>query len=164
MKRGVLIGILTVFLLCTACGTQAEPMELTRVVFARGHGSTWGNQFHMDVCSTEISYAHFFAKGEEGQTFRELYAVPVDETVWEQIKTAAMRLLPQLEVQKPPTLLEQLAQKVSPIEVDGGAWTKLTVTWLVDGEPQDEEYIWSVSPEAEALELLLEELAQSLDE
>ena len=164
MKRSILIGLLAVLLVCSGCSRQEKTQELSRVVFARGHGSAWGNQFHMDVCSTEISYAHFFAKGEEGQTFRELYAVPVEETVWEQIETATLRLLPQLQVQKPPTLLERLAQKISPIEMDGGAWTKLTVTWLVNGEPQDEEYTWAQSPESEALELLLEELAQFLDE
>ena len=55
MKRGFLIGLLTMLLCCSACGRQAEPSELTRVVYARGHGSTWGNQFRMEVCPSEIT-------------------------------------------------------------------------------------------------------------
>ena len=163
MKRFALIGILAVLVLCSACGRQEAPSELTRVVFARGHGSTWGNQFRMEVCPTEITYTHFFVKTEEGLEFRELYAIPMEETVWDQIETATMAVVPQLEVQKPPNLLQRLKQKFGPIEVDGGEWESLTVTWFVKGERQDVEYIWKNTPEAEALRLLLEELAQSLE-
>ena len=164
MKRLAMMGVLAILLLCSACGKQAEPSELTRVVYARGHGSTWGNQFRMEVCPTEISYTHFFVKTEEGLEFQELYAVPMEDTCWEQIETAVMAVLPRLEIQKPPNLLQRLAQKFGPIEVDGGAWTKLTVTRLVGGEPQEFEYVWTVTPEAEALALLLEELAYSLEQ
>ena len=53
MKKRCLAGLLTVaLLLCCGCAGQAEDQALTRVVFARGHGSTWGNQFRMDVCPT----------------------------------------------------------------------------------------------------------------
>jgi len=163
MKRGFLIGLLTMLLLCSACGKQAEPSELTRVVYARGHGSTWGNQFRMEVCPTEVSYTHFFVKNEEGREFKELYAIPIADTQWNQIKTAAMEVLSQLEVKKQPGLLDRLAQALGPKTVDGGKWHMLTVTWIVDGEPKDIEYIWTATPEAEAFALLLEELAQTLE-
>ena len=55
-------------------------------------------------------------------------------------------------------------QAMGPKTVDGGKWTKLTVTWLVDGEPEDVQYIWTDFPESEAFSLLLEELARTLDE
>ena len=165
MKRLGLIGLLAaLLLLCSACGKQAEHKELTRVVFARGHGSTWGNQFRMEVCPTEVSYTHFFEKNEQGREFRELFTVPIEEAAWDEIEAAAMRLLPQLEVQKPPSLLKRLMQAMGPKTVDGGKWTKLTVTWLVDGEPEDVQYIWTDFPESEAFSLLLEELARTLDE
>ena len=118
----------------------------------------------MEVCPTEISYLHDFRGGESGREFRELFSVPIEEAQWEQIETAAMAALPQLEVQKPPNLLKRLMQALGPKEVDGGDWWSLTMTWLVSGEPRDVQYIWTASSETEALELLLEELAQSLDE
>ena len=161
MKRGILISLLAVFLLCTACGKQAEQGELTRVLFARGHGSTWGNQFRIEICPTEVSYLHYFRDRGE---FRELFAVPVEEGQWEQIETAAMTMLPQLEVRKPPGLLKRLAQALGPKEVDGGDWWSLTMTWGMDGESKDVQYIWTANPETEAFELLLEELARSVDQ
>ena len=162
MKRFALIGVLTALILCSACGRQTERREMTRVVFARGHGSTWGNQFRMDVCSTEVSYTHFFEKNEQGRQFRELLAVPIEEAVWNEIEAAAAALLPQLEIQKPPGLLKRLMQAMGPKTVDGGEWAYLTVTWLVDGEFEDVQYIWTDIPEAESFALALEELALSL--
>ena len=164
MKRFALIGVLAVMLFCSACGKQAEPSELTRVIFARGHGSTWGNQFRMEVCPSKITYTHFFVKTEEGRAFKELYDIPMEDTQWKQIETAVMAVLPQLEVQKPPSLLQRLTQALGPKTVDGGAWHTLTATWRVNGEPKDVQYIWTASAEAEALQLLLEELAETLDE
>ena len=164
MKRFALIGVLAVLLLCSACGKQAEQGELTRVVYARGHGSTWGNQFRMEVCPTEVSYTHFFEKNEQGLEFRELFAVPIEEAVWGEIETAVMNLLPQLEIQKPPSLLKRLMEALGPKTVDGGKWAYLTVTRLADGEPEDVQYIWKATPEAEAFALLLEELARTLEE
>ena len=163
MKRGLLIGLLAVLLVCAGCGKLAEPSELTRVVYARGHGSTWGNQFRMEVCPSEISYTHFFVKNEEGLEFKELYAIPISDTQWEQIKTAAMEVLSHVEVKKQPSLLDRLAQALGPKTVDGGEWHALTATWIVDGEPKDMEYTWTYTPEAEAFALLLEELAQTLE-
>ena len=163
MKRIALIGALAVLLLCSACGKQAEPMELTRLVFARGHGSTWGNQFRIEACPTEISYAHFFVKTEEGQEFREVYAVPLEKAQWEQIEAAALPVLSQLEVQKESGLVKRLLQYFEPTIVDGGEWKKLTATWLTDGELQNVNYIWTATAEAEALELLMEELAATLE-
>ena len=160
MKRLAWIGFLVVLLLCSACGKQAEPAELSRVVYARGHGSAWGNQFRMEVCPAEVSYLHYF---RDGQEFRELFAVPIDESQWEQVETAAMDLFPTLEVQKQPNLLNRLAQALGPKEVDGGDWWSLTATWLVDGEPKDVQYIWTNTAEAENFELLLQDLAQTLD-
>ena len=164
MKRAALIGLLAIVLLCSACGNQAEHRELSRVVYARGHGSTWGNQFRMEVCPTEVSYTHFFEKNEKGLEFRELFAVPIEEAVWGEIETEVMDLLPQLEIQKPPSLLKRLMEAVGPKTVDGGKWAYLTVTWLADGEPEDVQYIWKATPEAEAFALLLEELARTLEE
>jgi len=164
MKRLALMGFLAVMLLCSACGKQAEPAELTRVVYARGHGSTWGNQFRMDVCPTEISYTHFFESKEKGRAYRELFAVPIENQQWDKIEAAALELLPRLEVQKPPSLMTRLIRAIGPKEVDGGDWWSLTATWLADGETQDVQYIWAASPEAEAFDLLLKELALSLTE
>ena len=163
MKRLALMSLLSIFLLCSACGKQAEPAELSRVVYARGHGSTWGNQFRMEVCPTEISYAHFFEKTNDGQEFKEFYAVPIEEMQWKEIETAVLAVLPQLEIQKPPSLVQRLVQALGPKTVDGGKWTKLTVTWLADSEPKDVQYIWANTAEAEAFEHLLQELAQTLN-
>jgi len=162
MKRLALIGAITALLLCSACGKQVEHREMTRVVFAKGHGSTWGNQFRMEVCPTEVSYTHFFEKQEQGRKFRELFAVPIEDAAWDEIETAAMALLPQLEVQKPPNLLKRLIRAMEPKPVDGGEWAYLTVTWLVNGEFKDVQYIWTAIPEAESFVLMLEELALSL--
>ena len=163
MKRLALMGILAVLLLCSACGKQAEPEELTRVVYARGHGSTWGNQFRMDVCPTEITYTHFFVKTENGREFKELYAIPMEEAQWVQIRTAATEVLPQLEVKKQPSLLKRIMQALGPKTVDGGEWHTLIATWLVDGKPKDVQYIWVPTAEAEAFDLLLQELARTLE-
>ena len=156
MKRLALTGILAILLLCCACGKSAQPAELTRVVYARGNGSVWGNQFHMDVCPTEVSYLHDFRDGTE---FRELFALPIEQLQWEQIRLAAEVAAAQLQVQKPPNLLQRLAPKAD----DGGDWWSLTLTWVTDGEPKDVTYIWAATAETEAFSLLLEELAQSLD-
>ena len=164
MKRFALIGVLAVLLLCSACGKQAEQGELSRVVFARGHGSTWGNQFRMEVCPTEVSYTHFFEKTEQGREFRELFAVPIEEAQWKQIETATRKLFPRLQEQKPPGLIKRLAQALGPKEVDGGAWWSLTLTWMIDDKPQEVQYLWPSCEEADALAQLLEELAQDLDQ
>jgi len=163
MKRVFLISLLTVVFLCSACGKPAEQGEMTRVVFARGHGSTWGNQFRMEVCPSEVSYLHYFRVGENEREFRELYALPIEETQWEQVQKAAMELLPLLQEQKSPSLWARLEKAFGPIEVDGGKWWSLTLTWLVDGKEKDVQYVWTVCPETEAFEVLLEEMARSLD-
>ena len=163
MKRLWMIGILAALLLCSGCGKQAEQGEVTRVLFARGHGSTWGNQFRMDVCPTEVSYTHFFGEGEKRGELQELFAVPIEEARWEEIETALMAVLPQLEVKKSPGLLERIGSALKPPTVDGGKWAYLTVTRLVGDEPKEIEYVWKDTPDTEAFVLLLEELAHSLE-
>ncbi len=165
MRRLSVTALLAAMLFCTACSGQTpQQKELTRVVFHRGHGSTWGSQFRMDICPSEISYLQYFTRGEEGTTQHELTAIPVEEAQWEQVEAAVLQLLPQLQVKKAPGLLKRLVQSLAPPTVDGGEWVNLTLTWLVNGEAQEVNYIWPVCEEAEALELLLKELAQPVDQ
>ena len=151
MKKRCLAGLLTVaLLLCCGCAGQAENQALTRVVFARGHGSTWGNQFRVDVCPTEVYYLHHFVDHQ----FEELANVPIDAERWAAIEEAVMALVPHLERYRQP-LWEKL---FPPKTVDGGVWWSLTLTW---GE-EEVIYLWPTCAEADALEALLEELAAEL--
>lgn len=164
MKRMTLIGLLVVVLFSSVCCGQAEPAELTRVVYARGHDSVWGNQFRMDVCPSEVSYFHYFRQGDQEQEFRELYAVPIDQAQWDRIEEETLKLAPLLKEQKPPGLLERLSKPLGPAELDGDAWWSLSLTWLQDGKPREVQYVWPSCEEADALEVILEELAYDLDE
>ena len=165
MRKLSVMVLLVAMLFCTGCSGQTpQQKELVRVVFARGHGSTWGNQFRVEICPSEVSYAHFFTRGKEGNEFHELTEVPIEADVWEQVEPAALQLLPQLQIKKAPGLWERLQQRFGPKTVDGGEWKKLKVTWLVNGELQETEYIWTSCAEADAFELLMEKVAQTLNE
>ena len=163
-KLGVIV-LMAAMLFCTACSRSAtHQKELTRVVFHRGHGSTWGSQFLMDICPGEVSSLQYFTDQEDGREFRDLTALPIEKEQWEQVETAVLQLLPQLQVKKDPGPLKRLLQALGPQTVDGGEWRTLTMTWVVDGELQKVNYEWPSSEEAEACELLLEELAKTLDQ
>lgn len=165
MRKLSVMVLLAAMLFCTACSGQTpQQKELTRVVFHRGHGSTWGSQFRMDICPSEISYLQYFTREEEGTTQHELTAIPVEEAQWEQVKTAVLQLEPQLQVKKAPGLLKRLVQSLAPPTVDGGEWVRLTLTWLINGNVKEIEYIWPAGEAAEALELLLKELAQTMEQ
>ena len=157
MRRLGMIGLLSVMLLCSACAKQTKQAELTSITFWRGHGSTWGSQFRMDICPDQITYLHQFRGGQ----LHEFYDVPLEEETWTQIHTALQELMPQLQERK-TTLLQRLKQALGPKEVDGGDWWSLTLTWQTDDDTKEVNYIWPDSEEAAAFERLLEEIALSV--
>ena len=128
--------------LLTGCVSQSEDKVLTRLVFDRGHGSMWGNQFYIELCEEEIICIRYIPEGSaELVTQTE---IPLTDQMWEQIVSAVGEL-------------ELKPEKAGKKQVlDGTEYRRLTLTWEIGGKEKTVNY--SFSPAAQKLEALLESL------
>lgn len=140
--------------LFSACSGQKESAAISRIVFDRGHGSMWGNQFFIELCPEEIVCVRYFPENSGEQTTRE--HIPISKTAWEKVLTAVQTLEPQLEADK-PSLWQQLwgGQKL-----DGGEYRNLTIYRQTGTEETQTLYRLPSDPAVQALELLLEGLVE----
>ena len=142
-KTALLAALLGLLL----AGCSAGQGDLMGVWFHRGHGSAWGNQFYMHLQPTQIRLARYIPEGSSELVTVE--NIPITEEQWETVKNA----VEQLPLEKARTRLWE-KQKV-----DGSQFRELT---LLRGK-KETTYWWPDTPEAQALEQLLEQLlAESL--
>ena len=140
LKILAMILIFGVFLL-TGCGIRSSA-AITGIVFNRGHGSAWGNQFYIEICSGEILLARYIPEG--GSELVTLEHIPITQEQWQSV----LRTVEQLPLEKARTNLWE-KQKV-----DGSEFRELT---LVRGK-KETTYWWPNIPQAQQLEQLLEGL------
>lgn len=138
--------LLLAFLLLAGCGPR-EHGEMTGIIFDRGHGSEWGNQFHIEVCAREIVVARYFPNGSADQNTCE--HVPITVQQWEAICQA----IRSMDLREKRTSWFQKIWASS--KQDGGEYRTLTVIWDQDVEIV---YQWPESQQAKDLETLLEQL------
>ena len=118
-------------------GIRGAKSELQGIIFQRGHGSVWGNQFYIHICPDEICQLRFLGyPGGEPVCQSHL---PVARELWEQVKDAVRKTKPQKQKKKTRML-------------DGSEYRKLT---LMDHRGRKREYALPCSAETAALESIL---------
>lgn len=145
--KGILALISALALvLCAGCGRQ-ESGELSAVIFERGHGSMWGNQFYIELCATEVTLLRYIPEGASDP--EEAEHIPVTPGQWQQI-TALLQDMT-LEEEK-PSLKERL---FGASKLDGGEFRKLTLRRQSETGTTDILYRWPTDGSGEELERLL---------
>jgi len=165
MKSRLILRILLPMMaavLLTGCSGPEPVRELTHVELDRGHGSMWGYQFHILVNREEVESASWFPESAEGD-YITVQNIPIDPGQWQKIESMVLEMLPQMEEVKPHPI-KDLIDKMGllPQVLDGGAYRNLMLTWSVDGETEEVEYVWTSSSEQMELEAMLEQLANTL--
>ena len=127
-------------ILLTGCG--AQKVEITKIVFNRGHDSLWGNQFYIAIQNTEILLAHYIPEGSADLVTVE--HLPITDDQWQRAKS----IVEQLPLEKARTDIWE-KQKL-----DGSEFRELT---LVRGK-KEITYYWPNTPEAQQLEEFFETL------
>lgn len=156
-KRHLLLLAGCMMFMLTSCSGEKGDVSLNRLVFDRGHGSMWGNQFYIEVTETEIVYAAYFPEGASEQTTCQ--NIPITEETWASIVSAVDTLKPEL-VKDTPTLWEKLAGSR---KQDGGEYRKLTLSWQTSSNTEDVLYKWPASSAATQLETLLQSLLENAE-
>ena len=141
MKSKVLVVIMLLALLLPGCKALDEP-QVTAVIFNRGHGSAWGNQFYIHVEPEQIVMARYIPAGSSELVTVE--HIPITAAQWETIRS----MVEQMPLEKARTDLWE-KQKL-----DGSEFRELT---LVRGK-KEITYWWPDILQAQQLEQLLETL------
>ena len=128
-------------LLLSGCGAKSNG-EITQIIFNRGHGSMWGNQFYIKISPEEIVSARYIPEGQWDLVTVENLPIPYEQ--WHKVKSA----VEQLPLEKARTDIWE-KQKL-----DGSEFRELT---LVRGE-KEVTYYWPNTPQAQQLEQLFETL------
>ena len=146
-KRGAKFKICTLPLfmmvawILSGCGAKANG-EITKIIFNRGHGSIWGNQFYIELSPEEIVTARYISEDTLDLVTAE--HIPITESQWQNIKNTVEQF-PLKKAKK--NIWEK--QKL-----DGGEFRELTL----ERGGKKIAYLWSDTEEARQLELLLETL------
>ena len=138
-----------VALLLTGCKAK-EDSKITGVVFNRGHGSTWGNQFYIEVCADEIVMARYFPENSQDQEVCE--HIPITPEQWNEVCMAVQAL--DLEEDR-PSLWQKLWKSR---KLDSGEYRTLTVIW---DKKVETAYQWPENQQSKDLETLLEQLVMT---
>jgi len=118
-KHISLAALMLCIVLLAGCTSHPEDAAVTRVVFERGHGSAWGNQFFIDVCPQQITKCQFIPAGTG--TLQTGEKIPIAPSQWQQLTDMleGMTLQPEKE-----NLFQRL---FGGRKLDGGAFRKLTL-------------------------------------
>lgn len=150
MKKCAVIS----FLLCavlSAC--SCAPTKLVGIVFERGHGSAWGNQFYINVCKNEIAATRYIPEGAADQTVRE--HIPITAEQWQTLANAIEKL--ELKKERGSWIKALLGKS----KLDGGEYRNLSLIWETGAGTVETKYTWPQNEQAQALESLLEQLAKT---
>lgn len=143
-------------LLCAAvlfgmagCASEKED-EIIGIIFERGHGSMWGNQFYIHVEKTEIVQSRYIPENAQDQQTRQ--NIPITQQQWEELLAAVQMLKLQEEC---PSLWESL---LGNSKLDGGEYRELILIWSTPKGEKEMSYQWPGDERAEKLEILLTQL------
>ena len=76
--------IVLCMVMLSGCGKKVEEEgTLVGVIFERGHGSAWGNQFYMEVCEDEIIQANYISENSADLVTEEHIAITSEQ--WQEI-------------------------------------------------------------------------------
>lgn len=127
--------------------------KLCGLIFERGHGSMWGNQFYISIYGNEIIRGVYFPADRSGE-LATVEGICLTEDAVAQIYEAAENLIPftKKAPRKKPWFLRFSRVTV----LDGGEFKKLTVIQTVSGKEKRKEYVITPCQEAEKFEALLE--------
>lgn len=152
MKRMLAAGILLLMTMASACSAE-QTAVLTGIVFDRGHGSAWGNQFYIEVSADVVNEVRYIPEGAMDQ--ETCTDIPITPQQWEAICEAVQAL----ELQEDrPKLWQKLWESQ---KLDGGEYRSLTLRWRTEKGVKEIRYLWPEGEKARALEALLEELVRS---
>ena len=146
-KLRVLPLFLMAALLLSGCGAKRNS-EITKIIFNRGHGSAWGNQFYIKISPEEIVTARYIPEGSWDLVTVE--HLPITDAQWQTV----ISTVEQLPLEKARTNIWE-KQKL-----DGSEFRELT---LVRGK-KEVTYYWPNTPEAQQLEQFFETLLSDIVE
>ncbi|MBR5519116.1 MAG: hypothetical protein IKU55_00205 [Clostridia bacterium] len=135
-------------------GTDSAALQ--RVIFDRGHGSAWGNQFSTELTPSEIVITRFFCPSDPSRTLVTRVNLAIASEEWQQIAVAATAVLPQISPEKHGLQLFPFSRRLQ--KLDGSAYRKLTLFFLRRRKLRSISAELPDSPEARTLEHLLERL------
>lgn len=152
-KTGSVFAVIMLSAVLGLTLTGCSPKEnevITTIRFERGNGSTWGDQFYIEVASDEIILARYFPENAQDQETCE--HIPITTEQWTEILNA-VQALDLKEVR--PSLWQRLWKNH---KQDGNEFRTLTVIWDKAGEIT---YQWPNDQKSQDLEALLEQLMPS---
>ena len=155
MKKIVAAAAALLVVLLCGCTPKEEGM-ITGILFERGHGSAWGNQFYIQLCPEEIVVARYFPAGSAQQQNCE--HIPITQQQWDELCTA----LQAMELEKDSVSWWQRLWEGS--RMDGTQYRRLIIVWSTARGDKEIAYRWPDGPEAENLEKLLESLIPADDQ
>ena len=129
-----------------------EEGTLVGVIFERGHGSAWGNQFYMEVCEDEIIQANYISEDSADLVTEEHIAITSEQ--WQEICDAIEKM--ELKKVRSSAWKEQLGADI----LDGGAYHELSLIWKTEKGEKSVAYHWPEDEAGAALEQLLEQLLE----
>lgn len=146
-------GILLSLAVLAGCRND-DPGVLAGVIFDRGHGSAWGNQFRVELVADEITLLQYIPEGSGDLETKE--HLPLEAQQWNEISEAVQEL--ELTEDR-PTLLQKFFEGN---KLDGGEYRKLILQWQQGEKVKEVEYLWPEGEQAQKLEKLLEQLTAAV--
>lgn len=150
MRRQLFRRVLLILLLLplTGCGRSVPTEAPNGIVFERGHGSAWGNQFYIEICPERIIVARYIPEGSSELGIVEDIAITREQ--WQQVESQlASMTLEKEQVSLWKRLFGGRAQ-------DGGEYRRLTLLY------GDRELSCRWPADGEGLEALLEQLVREV--
>lgn len=148
-KTRALILAACCLVLFSGCAGTKQAGTVRKIVFDRGNGSVWGDQFYIELCPEEITTVRYFPAGSSEYVTRE--HIPIDSKIWEEALSSVRILEEKLEPDTPGFFQKLFGSQ----KQDGGDYRKLTVYRT---EADGVTYKLPADPAAQALEAFLENL------
>ncbi len=154
MKKYIIAISAASMLLCaalSACGQSNA--TLVSILFERGHGSQWGNQFYIEVNEQRIVTLRVISQST--MELREQKDIPISPEQWQELAAAVQ----DLELKQ--TRENWIHKLFGGSALDGGEYRHLTLIWQTEQGTAQTQYQWPQSQQADQLERLLEQLAKT---
>lgn len=152
MKRIFLAVCLLPLCLClAACGQSGR--KLAGIRFVRGNSMVMDNGFlFIEVHKDKISLlSHIDLESHDSQTRQD---IPITPAQWQQLEAAALAL------ELKPMGKSFLSNLLQYMKQDGTDYRTLTLIWETGRGTKEVTYRWPNTPQADALEELLTQLAK----
>ncbi|MBE6953992.1 MAG: hypothetical protein E7452_10630 [Ruminococcaceae bacterium] len=137
--------------------TESDIAALERVIFDRGHGSAWGNQFFTELTAKELVVTRFFDPADPTRTLLTRTNQVLAPEEWPQLTAAIATLLPHLSRNK--RFLRLFVRKNFPAASDGTAYRRLTIFFHRGRKLHRFDAALPACPESATLEQLLEQMS-----